>query len=119
MDIIEGLILKSETPQTKKDLLKEIIEYTSDGPVIALPREKLSDKEAIGLILFASEPTPLQPKEVARLFALSGRLSVGVGARLSELRNEGLIVKDAGAYRLTAAGRSWVENLVSRLKVSG
>ncbi len=119
MSVIDDLILKSETPQAKKDMLKGVIEYTSEGPVIIVPRERLSDKEAIGLILYANDPNPLQPKEIARLFALSGRLSAGFGARLSELKNEGLILKDAGAYRLTVTGKTWVENFLSRLASTG
>ena len=119
INTIDSLILKPETPQAKKDMLKGVIEYTSEGPVIIVPRERLSDKEAIGLILYANDPNPLQPKEIARLFALSGRLSAGFGARLSELKNEGLILKDAGAYRLTVTGRNWVENFLSRLASLG
>lgn len=119
MNVIDDLILRPETPQTKKDMLRGVIEYTGEGPVIIIPREKLSDKEAIGLILYANDPNPLQPKEIARLFALSGRLSAGFGARLSELKNEGLILKDVGAYRLTVTGKTWVENFLSRLTSSG
>jgi len=119
INTIDSLILKPETPQAKKDMLKGVIEYTSEGPVIIVPRERLSDKEAIGLILYANDPNPLQPKEIARLFALSGRLSAGFGARLSELKNEGLILKDAGAYRLTVTGKNWVENFLSRLTSLG
>ncbi|WP_309492523.1 hypothetical protein [Candidatus Hecatella orcuttiae] len=116
LDIVDSLILHTETPSTRKELLKGLVEYTQEGTVISLPRERLSDKEAICLLLFANEPNPLQPKEIARLLANSGRLSAGFGARLSELRYEGLILKEAGSYRLTATGRTMVEDMVQRLR---
>lgn len=116
IDIIDSQIVHSETPKSKRESLKGIIEYISEGPVISIPKEKLNDKEAICLIIYANEPNLLQPKEIAKLLTLSGRLSAGFGARLSELRNEGLIVKDAGAYRLTTTGVSMVENILSKLK---
>jgi predicted transcriptional regulator len=116
IDVIDGLVQRTGTPKSKKDALRGVVEYTSDGPVITLPKERLSDKEAITLLLYANEPNTLQPKEIARLLTISGRLSAGFGARLSELRNEGLILKDAGGYRLTATGRSLVEETASKLR---
>jgi hypothetical protein len=116
LDIVDSLIMRSETPASKREVLRGIVEYTTDGAVITLPKEKLSDKEAICLILFANEPDSLQPREIARLLTISNRLSAGFGARLSELRNEGLILKDAGSYRLTATGRTMVEEMVVRLQ---
>jgi len=116
IDVIDGLVQRTGTPKSKKESLKGVIEYTSDGQVITLPKERLSDKEAINLLLYAHEPNALQPKEIARLLTISGRLSAGFGARLSELRNEGLILKDAGGYRLTANGRSLVEETASKLR---
>ena len=116
IDVIDGLVQRTGTPKSKKESLSGVVEYTSDGPVIALPKERLSDKEAINLLLYAHEPNALQPKEIARLLTISGRLSAGFGARLSELRNEGLILKDAGGYRLTANGRSLVEETASKLR---
>ena len=109
--------LKMKLLEKQPTKIKGLIEYTSEGTLLTLPRDRINDKEAIGLILYANDPNLLPPKEVARLLALSGRPSAGFGARLSELRNEGLVVKDGGAYRLTLAGKSWIENLVSKLKV--
>jgi len=116
LDIVDGLILRAGAPSSHKDLLKGLAEYTAEGIVLTIPREKLSDKESICLLLYAHEPNPLQPKEVARLLTLSGRLSAGFGARLSELRNEGLVVKEGNSYRLSALGRTFVEDMVSRLQ---
>lgn len=116
LDIIDGLVVRSETPIDKKESLKGLIEYTNEGTLLTLPRDRINDEEAIGLILYANDPNLLTPREVARLLALSGRPSAGFGARLSELRNEGLVVKDGGAYRLSLTGKSWVEDLISKLK---
>jgi hypothetical protein len=116
IDVIDGLVQRTGTPKSKKDSLRGVVEDTSDGPVLTLPKEKLSDKEAITLLLYAHEPNPLQPREIARLLTISGRLSAGFGARLSELRNEGLILKDSGGYRLTATGRTLVEETASKLR---
>ena len=116
LNIVDGLILRAGAPTSHKDLLKGLIEYTTEGTVLTYPKEKLSDKEAICLILYANEPNPLQPREVARLLTMSGRLSAGFGARLSELRNEGLVVKEGNSYRLSATGRTTVEDIMTKLQ---
>ncbi len=116
LDIVDGLILRAGAPTSHKEILKGLVEYITEGTVLTYPREKLSDKEAICLLLYANEPNPLQPREVARLLTMSGRLSAGFGARLSELRNEGLLVKEGNAYRLSAVGRTAVEDMVSKLQ---
>lgn len=116
LSIVDGLIRKTETPTSKKDFLQGIVEFTSDGIAIAVPKDRLSDKEAICLLLYANDPSPMQPREIARLLTISGRLSAGFGARVSELRNEALILKEGTAYRLTATGKQWTESLLERLK---
>jgi len=116
LDVLDSLILRSESSLNKKDLLKGVVENTVDGVVVTIPKERLRDKEAICLILYANEPNPLQPKDIARLLTISGRLSAGFGARLSELRNEGLILKDGASYRLTASGKSMVEDILLHVK---
>ena len=117
LDVIDKLVLGStpeETPSTE-DTLSKIIEYSNEGPLILLSRDRVSDKEAIGLILYASEPRLLEPKQIGRLLELSGRPSSGFGARLSEMRREGLVVRENGTYRLSVIGRKWVEELIKRL----
>lgn len=116
LDVVDSLILKSESPTSKKDFLKGILEFTSDGTVVTVAKDRISDKDAICLVIYGNEPAPLQPKEIARLLTISGRLSAGFGARLSELRNEGLILKDGSAYRLTATGKTTVEGLIARVR---
>jgi hypothetical protein len=119
LDVIDSLVASSEAPMEKelaKKDLKGIVEQTPKGPVLTIPKEKLSDKDAICLLLYASDPHPLQPKHIGELLIESGRHSAGFGARLSELRSEGLVVRDNGGYRLTVAGKQRVEELVSRIR---
>lgn len=119
LNVIDNLVQKSEWPQSpssRREELRGIVESTGEGPTLILPKATISDKEAICLLLYANDPAPLQPKEVARFLTISGRLSAGFGARLSELRNEGLVVKDAGAYRLTPHGQRMVEGLIQKVK---
>jgi len=119
LDVIDRLVL-SATPQEEassvEELLRGVVVTSKEGPLVTLPREKISDKEAIGLILYAGEPKAFEPKEVRRLLELSGRPSSGFGARLSEMRREGLVIKEDGAYRLSIIGRRWVEDLVKQLR---
>ncbi|MEM3736507.1 MAG: hypothetical protein QXJ75_00225 [Candidatus Bathyarchaeia archaeon] len=115
LTVLDGLLSKPEVPIPAKEALKGVVDFTREGTVITVPRDRLSDKEAICLLLYANEPNPLQPREIARLMANSGRLSPGYGARISELRSEALILKDAGSYKLTATGRVFVENLLRKL----
>jgi len=122
LDVIDKLVL-SAAPQEahlgKEELLSGIITSLKDGPLLTLSRERLSDKEAIGLILYAQDPKMLEPKRISKLLGLSGRPSTGFGARLSEMRREGLAVKENGAYGLSVMGKRWVENLIKRLKEGG
>ncbi|HIE14999.1 TPA: hypothetical protein EYP70_06975 [Candidatus Bathyarchaeota archaeon] len=118
LDIIDRLVL-SATPQevqNTEDFLSKIMVLSKEGPLVPLSREKISDKEAIGLILYAGEPRSFEPKEVGRLLELSGRPSSGFGARLSEMKREGLVIKENGAYRLSVIGRRWVKELIERLR---
>ncbi|RLI23981.1 MAG: hypothetical protein DRO52_06190 [Candidatus Hecatellales archaeon] len=116
--VIESMVAGLEAPVSVggKEDLKGLVEATSRGPVITVPKERLSDKDAICLLLYASEPKPLQPKQIGELLMESGRHSAGFGARLSELRSEGLVIRENGEYRLTAAGRRRAEEIIQRLR---
>jgi len=117
LDVIDRLILTA-TPQeemTSEDRLSGIVTMSKDGPLVTLPRERISDKEAIGLILYAGEPRSFEPREIGKLLERSGRPSVGFGARLSEMRREGLIIRENGTYRLSVIGKRWIENVLDRL----
>lgn len=76
LDIIDKLVLKAapQEPSTEtKEVLSGLVVFSNEGPLVTLPREKVTDKEAIGLILYALDFERLEPKEVGRLLELSGR----------------------------------------------
>lgn len=115
--VIEKLVTGSEAFEPgPRETLKGLVEFTESGPILTVRKEKIHDKEAIGLILYAEGPKALTAKEVENLLALSGRRTPGFGARLSEMRREGLVMKEGGEYRLSQAGRKWVEELALRLQ---
>ncbi|MFQ6076908.1 MAG: hypothetical protein ACE5Z5_12410, partial [Candidatus Bathyarchaeia archaeon] len=117
--IIDNLVTGLEgAPSAEEERpLEGIVELSSDGPLITVPRDRLTDREAIAILLYANDPEPLEPKDIGRLLRLSGRPSAGYGSRLSEMRREGYIIRDGGAYRLSAAGKRWAEEeVVSKLK---
>lgn len=119
LEVIDGMIVASSSGISEKEILKGIVENTPDGPLITVSREKLTDREAVGLLLYATEPNGLKPKELSRLLNLSGFLSVGFASRLSELKREGLAYKEGEAYRLTVSGKKWIEKLISSFKPGG
>jgi hypothetical protein len=120
LTIIDESILKpgfvSSPQKEREEELGGIIEYTYDGPQVIVPLDKLTDREAMGLILYSSDPTTLKPKDLSRLLNLSGKLSRGFAARLSEMKREGFIVREGDAYRLSSSGKQWIEKLIKRLR---
>jgi hypothetical protein len=116
MNVIDQSILERALAPEQKEELMGIVESTVDGPAIIVPPEKLTSKEAIGMLLYASGPDGLEPKEVSRLLSLSGMSMAGYAARMSEMKREGVLLKEGDMYRLSVRGRSWVEAVVSRLR---
>jgi hypothetical protein len=116
MSVIDQSILERALAPEQREELMGIVESTVDGPAIIVPPEKLISKESISLLLYASGPDGLEPKEVSRLLSLSGLSMAGYAARMSEMRREGLLLKEADMYRLSVRGRSWVEEIISRLR---
>ncbi|MEM4245888.1 MAG: hypothetical protein QW390_01175, partial [Candidatus Bathyarchaeia archaeon] len=86
LDVIDSVIISQTSGVSVKESLSGVIENTADGPVIAIPRDRLTDKEAAGLLLYAMDPQGLRPKDLGRLLSLSGYLSVGFASRLSEMK---------------------------------
>jgi len=113
--IIDRLVMGPEEREETRSL-EGLIEITSEGPSVIVPRDELSSKEAIGLILSAIDPVPMEPKEIGRLLKISGQPSAGYGSRLSEMKREGIVVKEDNAYRLSVAGRNWVEEVGRRIR---
>jgi len=94
------------------------VETTSEGPVLTVPTDRISDKEALEVLLYSLSST--RSSELYKLLNLSGKLSPGAPSRLSEMKREGLVVKDGDQYKLTMAGTRMVEeNIVPRLKSAG
>lgn len=113
---IDDLVTGPEmVPSETKMMLSGLIEYSQDGALIIVPKDELTNKEAIGLLLYAHDPNTVEPKEVSRLLSLSGRPATGFGSRLSEMRREGLALRDEGGYRLTVLGKKWIDELISRI----
>jgi len=119
LEVIDGLVASQSTAVGEKEVLEGIVETTADGPVIVVPRDRLTDKEAVGVLLYALDPAGLKPKEMSRLLSLSGFLSVGFASRISELKREGLAYKEADAYKLTVGGKKWIEDLVASGRYGG
>jgi hypothetical protein len=105
-------------PQEKAGIsLEEIVHKTETGPVLTIKRELISDREGIGLIMYASRPNGLKSAEIARLLQASGRFSPGFAARLSEMKREGILVREDDLYKLTTHGIRWVEeHLIPKIK---
>ena len=115
--VIDKLIAIPEVPTSEEENpLEGIIEPTSEGPQLIISKDRISSKEAIGLLLYAQDPTPVEPKQVGRLLNLSGHTSAGFGSRLTEMRREGTILREGQGYRISAAGKKAVEDLIQRLK---
>lgn len=72
--------------------------------------------ESLEEIARASGPDGLEPKEVSRLLSISGRSMAGYAARMSEMKREGFLIKEGDMYKLSVRGRSWVEEVISRLR---
>jgi len=117
--LIDNMVTIQTSTLSEKDALAGLVQITADGPLITVPREKLTAREAVGLLLYAAEPKGLGAREISQLLNLSGFLSVGFASRLSELKREGLAYKEGETYRLTVAGKKWIEELISSLKTGG
>ncbi len=118
LDVIDNVISKQLVETEIEESLEDVIETTADGPVIVVPRDRVTDREAVGLLLYASKKG-LRPKDLGRYLSLSGFLSAGFASRISELKREGFAIKDGDAYKLTIAGERWVESLTKKLKGVG
>jgi len=119
LEVIDSMVTAQATAVSEKSLLSGIVQTTADGPVITVARDRLTDREAVGILLYAMDPEGLRPREMSRLLSLSGFLSVGFASRLSELKREGLAYKEGDIYLLTVAGKSWVEGMVKSIKPGG
>ena len=116
IDVIDNIIATKSGGFSESELLVDIIENTPDGPVIIVPGDRLTGREAVGILLYASGNQGLRPRDLGRLLNLSGLLSIGFASRLSELKRENLVLKESDTYRLTISGRRWIEELIKSLR---
>ena len=116
LEVIDTMISSQSTAVGEKDILAGLVQITTEGPVLTVTRDKLTDREAVAILLYAMEPQGLRPKELSRLLSLSGFLSVGFASRLSELKREGLAYREGDTYKLTVAGKQWVETKAKQMK---
>lgn len=116
IDVIDNIISTKSGGFSESELLVDIIENTPDGPVIIVPGDRLTGREAVGILLYASGNQGLRPRDLGRLLNLSGLLSIGFASRLSELKREGFVLKESDTYRLTISGRRWIEELIKSLR---
>ena len=97
------------------DELTGILETTQEGKLhFTIPFDKISAKEAIGLILYGSNPTPIEDARLIGLLQTSWKAVKDnvVRARVSELRKEGKLIAEQGRYSLSGAGIQWISQEV-------
>jgi hypothetical protein len=108
----EGLIPSEE--------LTGILETTPDGKLhFTIPFDKISAKEAIGLILYSRNPAPIEDAKLIELLGTSWKAVKDnvVRARVSELRKEGKLIAEQGRYSLSGAGLQWIgQEVVPKLR---
>lgn len=95
--------------------LAGILETTPDGKLhFTIPFDRISAKEAIGLILYSSNPTPIEDAKLIELLGTSWKAVKDnvIRARVSELRKEGKLIAEQGRYSLSGAGVQWVSQEV-------
>jgi len=95
--------------------LSGILETTPDGKLhFTIPFDRISAKEAIGLILYGSNPAPIEDARLIELLSASWKAIKDnvVRARISELRKEGKLIAEAGRYSLSGAGIQWISQEV-------
>jgi hypothetical protein len=91
--------------------LAGILEMTPEGKLhFTIPFDRISAKEAIGLILYSSNPTPIEDAKLIELLGTSWKAVKDnvVRARVSELRKEGKLIAEQGRYSLSGAGLQWI-----------
>jgi hypothetical protein len=95
--------------------LEGLVEKAPDGkPRLTIPVDSITAKEAVALMLIAVHPTPLSDEDLSNLLSSSWKTTKpeAVRARASELRRDGKLIAEKGAYSLSGAGVQWVQTEV-------
>ena len=100
--------------------LAGILETTPDGKLhFTIPFDRLSAKEAIGLILYSANPSAIDDAVLIELLGTSWKAVKDnvVRARVSELRKEGKLIAEQGRYSLSGAGVQWIsQDILPKLR---
>jgi len=115
-DFVENIssLVASKLVPSAAAQLKGIIEFTTEGPVLIAPRDKLTHYEAIGLILYASDGRQNTAAQIQKLLESSG-VKCMVPARLNEMVKRGQVFKPdpkRPEFKLTVQGEKWIEEEV-------
>lgn len=92
--------------------LAGILETTPEGKLhFTIPFDRISAKEAIGLILYSVNPSSLEDAKLIEWLSTSWKAVKDnvVRARVSELRKEGKLIAEQGRYSLSGAGLQWIK----------
>jgi hypothetical protein len=111
----QTLVDQSSQMFTPGDELTGILETTPEGKLhFTIPFDKISAKEAIGLILYGSNPTSIEDAKLIEFLGTSWKAVKDnvVRARVSELRKEGKLIAEQGRYTLSGAGIQWISQEV-------
>ena len=100
--------------------LTGILEKTPEGKLhFTIPFDRISAKEAIGLLLYSANPSALEDASLIELLGTSWKAVKDnvVRARVSELRKEGKLIAEQGRYTLSGAGIQWItQEVLPKLK---
>jgi len=103
--------------------LTGILETTADGKLhFTIPFDRISAKEAIGLILYSSNPVPVEDAKLIELLGTGWKAVKDnvVRARISEMRKEGKLIAEQGRYSLSGAGLQWItQEILPKLRPPG
>ena len=113
--MVQGLSDQPAQAFIPGDELAGILETTPEGKLhFTIPFDKISAKEAIGLILYGSNPAPIEDAKLIELLGTSWKAVKDnvVRARVSELRKEGKLIAEQGRYSLSGAGTQWISQEV-------
>jgi hypothetical protein len=100
--------------------LAGILERTADGKLhFTIPFDRISAKEAIGMILYSAHPSTLEDASLIEILGTSWKAVKDnvIRARVSELRKEGKLIAEQGRYTLSGAGIQWIsQEVLPKLK---
>lgn len=114
----EGLLDVMEETLLYPIIPSEVVKFISEGPVI-VTKEKLTQQEAIGLILYSLSYTQQEYSVglLDSLLRLSGYPIKGtvLSAQISNMKKKGLLAELLGTARLSAKGESWLQEVIERV----